>query len=229
MKTRDDCFLEKKVEKEKLELIFGQIRNYFDGMDKIREEILPLQRQIVRTCSEIIKKIHRNEEGNIQSLIAQTKIQLMDMQTKMGQAPGEFVIDYLQIVQQEYGEAAILYDILMKNTIPTPQDIGIGTLEYSYALADVMGELRRFLLNCVKREDTENAQLAFKWMEEIYNQLFTLDYPKGLLPGLRTKIDQARGILAKTEGDLSVALDMLRLNRNLERFFKEKDDNQKNM
>lgn len=207
--------------KEKLEQIFQAIRVHFDEMDAIREKVLPIQRQIVRSCSEIIKKIHRGDFDKLETAIAATRKELQNMQATLTNAPGEFQTDYLQVAQQELGEATILYYLLAKNEVITPDAVGIGLTEYTYALADVVGELRRFVMNSLREEKLEQAKKAFDDMNQIYDFMFTLDYPNGLLPGLRNKIDQVRGILAKTEGDLVVTTNILRLNRNLERSFSE--------
>jgi translin len=208
---------------EELDEIFQDIRNHLDQMDSIRENVLPLQRKIVRNCSEIIKKIHRREFDSIEEKIAMTMEDLIQMKRLIDDAPGDFPADYLQIAQQEFGEATIFYNLIVKEQTVTPQEINIDLLEYAYALADVVGELRRYVMSCLREDDLDNANKGFESMNVIYDHLFTLDYPNGLVPGLRNKIDQARGILAKTEGDLVVITKMLRLNRNLEKFDNESD------
>ena len=48
-------------------------------------------------------------------------------------------------------------------------------------------------------------------MEEIYNILVTVDYPDALTGGLRRTTDNARGILERTRGDITIALRQQRL------------------
>jgi len=45
-------------------------------------------------------------------------------------------------------------------------------------------------------------------MDEIYSELFSIDYPSGLTQDLRHKTDQARDIIEKTRGDISISLQM---------------------
>ena len=42
------------------------------------------------------------------------------------------------------------------------------------------------------------AEKLYEHMEKIHEQLFGLDYPSGLLPGFRKKIDKTRGLLIST-------------------------------
>jgi translin len=200
-----------------LDQIFTRIRDYLDQMDTLREQLLPLQRTAVRICSEIIKNVHRKQLDSIPTQIQEVVHYLKQMQELLKKAPGDFTADYLSIVQQEYGEAALLYNIIVHHSYLTPENLGIGLLEYAYACADVVGELRRYALDALRNGLLDIANHTLEEMDEIFTHLFSLDYPKGLIPGLRPKIDQARNILARTEGDLAVSANVLKLNQNLEK------------
>ena len=198
-----------------LEETFTRIRRFLDQMDELREKILPLQREIVRSASEIIKHIHRTEWDKIPANITTTTVKLQELSSLITQAPDAFEKDYLQIAEQEFGEAQILYYLLKEGEFPTPEQCHISLLNYTYALSDVVGEVRRYILNCLRQEQLTPALQGLEYMDEIYNQLFLLDYPAGLIPGLRNKIDNARGILSKTEGDITVSVNILKLNATL--------------
>jgi translin len=202
---------------KKIDEIFHDLIKYLDGMDNIREKILPLQRKSVRICSEIIKNIHRKDFTTIPTKITDAKSSLNEMIQLIDNAPGNLPRDYLQIVQQELGEAIIFYNLIINDDFPTIEECGIDLVSYAYALTDVVGELRRYVLNCIRKEDLDNANRGLNLMNEIHDQLFSLDYPNGLIPGLRKKIDQARNILARTEGDVSVSINIIKLNSNLKK------------
>lgn len=209
--------MNEKSKKEALDSIFDEIRQYYDQMDIVREKLLPLQRQTVRICSEIIKSVHRNESENLTIKIASAQENLKSMQAALNDAPGSFTKDYLQIVKQELGEAVIFYHLISTDSIPTPADCGIDLEDYGYACADVVGEIRRYILKCLRKNEFHKAVALLEDMSEIYNYLFTLDYPNGLIPGLRKKIDVARGILTRTEADVTLAQQMHNLNESLNR------------
>jgi translin len=84
-------------------------------------------------------------------------------------------------------------------------------------LADIVGELRRYVLDKIRTGDYENLDKILGRMEEIYSYLFSLDYPKGLTRDLRRKTDVARSIIEKTRGDISLSIQIDRLNKNLTR------------
>ena len=194
--------------KQVLDGIFQEIRTYYDKMDEVREKILPLQRQTVRICSEIIKNVHRTEFTEIPAKIEAAKQNLIQLHTLIAQAPGSLPKDYLQIVKQELGEAVIFSDLVVNNTIPQPAECGIELEDYAYACADVVGEVRRYILKCLRNEQYTLAMNLLEDMTELFNNLFTMDYPNGLIPGLRKKIDVARGILTRTEADVTLSKQM---------------------
>ncbi|WP_371803540.1 hypothetical protein [Candidatus Lokiarchaeum ossiferum] len=198
-----------------LKPIFVHLREHLDAMDLIREKLLPIQRQTVRWCSEIIKNVHRGEISSIPAKIEKARKNLLVMQQLLDEAPASFSKDYIQIVKQEFGEAVILYNLVVNDSFPKPDDCSIELTDYAFALADVVGELRRYVLNCIRNENLSKALWGLSHMDEIYSYLFTLDYPNGLVPGLRKKTDMARNILAKTEGDVTVSINIIKLNSNL--------------
>ena len=53
-------------------------------------------------------------------------------------------------------------------------------------------------------------------MDEIYNHLFSLDYPGGITQDLRRKTDVARSIIEMTRGDISITIQMTELRRCME-------------
>jgi translin len=73
-------------------------------------------------------------------------------------------------------------------------------------LAEAAGELRRYLLDMLRRGEIEGCERLLAAMDDIYALLVTLDYPDALTGGLRRTTDSTRGILEKTRGDLTVAL-----------------------
>jgi len=174
-------------------------------------------------CSEIIKKIHREELEGMEDKIEEAKNEFKRIEDLLATAPGDFSKNYRGLAAQELGEAIIFHEIITNGEFPSPKECGIKFIDYAYALADVIGELRRRILKNIREEELEIAQDLFDIMNEAYSQLFTLDYPGGLIPGLRRKIDVARSILAKTEGDLTMSSNIVKLNNSL----KKLDNNKK--
>lgn len=86
-----------------------------------------------------------------------------------------------------------------------PEDLGIPETYYVSGVADAVGEMRRTVLELLRRNRIEEAEELYKVMDEMYEMLWRLEYPKSLVPGLRQKIDMLRKILEETNHDLFLA------------------------
>ncbi|NOZ76680.1 MAG: hypothetical protein GXO65_03195 [Euryarchaeota archaeon] len=112
---------------------------------------------------------------------------------------------FLQEVIQEYCEAVIVYAFLRKEEVPSYQELGVPVEGYVLGLADSIGELRRHILDIIRRGETDDVEYYLDLMDEIAHGIMTLDYPAAILP-IRRKQDVARILLEKTRGDVTLAL-----------------------
>ena len=88
--------------------------------------------------------------------------------------------------------------------IPTPESLGVDDPPYLNALAESASELRRQILDAVRRDDFERGEQLLARMDEIYAFLVTVDFPDGLTGGLRRTTDALRAVLERTRGDLTI-------------------------
>ena len=199
-----------------LKNIFAEITQTLDKLDHDREEILKISRQMIRNCSIAIKSIHRKEFDRYKEKIKEIKINhenLLQLVDKNLLVFG----NYLKTPEQEFIEAVGLYAIIEEENLPAPEDYKVQPINFILGLADIIGELRRYVLDKIRIGDYENLDKILGRMEEIYSYLFSLDYPKGLTRDLRRKTDVARSIIEKTRGDISLSIQIDRLNKNLTR------------
>ena len=101
-----------------------------------------------------------------------------------------------------------------------PSELNITPLNFALGLADVIGELRRYALDNIRNSIIDDLNYILESMDDIYTQLFSLDYPSGLTQDLRHKTDVARSIIEKTRGDVSISLQMTDLKRCMEKNIK---------
>jgi len=171
---------------------------------------------MLRNCSIAIKSIHRKEFDVYSEKIKEIRLNhenLLQLVEKNLLVFGK----YLKTPEQEYIEAVGLYAIINEENLPAPEDYNVQPINYLLGLADIVGELRRYVLDKIRTGNYENLDKTLDRMDEIYTFLFSLDYPKGLTHDLRRKTDVARGIIEKTRGDISLSIQIDRLNKNLTR------------
>ena len=102
-------------------------------------------------------------------------------------------------------------------TVPTPQEIGVGEAPYLNGIGETVGELRRFILDKLRHGQLERCEELLDAMDDIYYVLISMDYPDAITGGLRRTTDVARGLIERTRGEFSIAL----VQENLEAALKE--------
>ena len=190
-----------------LKKAFSEISNLFDTLYNNREKILRLSRNIVRDCSIGIKHIHRKEFSMFQEKKNNIEIDLETLNSLVNKNLGVFS-KYLKTPEQEYTELIVFYSIVNDEELPSPSELKISPINFALGLADVIGELRRYALDNIRNSQTNELNKILESMDEIYTNLFSVDYPVGLTKDLRHKVDVARNIIEKTRGDVSLAIQM---------------------
>jgi translin len=200
----------------KLNKIFAELNESLEKLDKDRESLLKLSRTMIRNCSIAIKNIHRKEYNQYHEKVLNIQKIHKDMLLLVSNNPGVF-LKYLKTPEQEYTEALAFYAVISKELLPLPSDLNIDPINYALGLADVIGELRRYALDNIRNSFVDDLNYILECMDDIYTQLFSIDFPAGLTKDLRHKIDQARNIIEKTRGDVSISLQMSDLKSCIEK------------
>ncbi len=131
--------------------------------------------------------------------------------------PDLFFTGYVQDAQKEYVEAVATLSLLSGQPMPAPQTLGVAAAAFLNGLAETVGELRRFVLDKLRRGEIDGSEALLQQMDDIYSLLVTIDYPDALTGGLRRTTDLTRGILERTRGDLTFALRQRELEASLAR------------
>ncbi|HUV83414.1 MAG TPA: hypothetical protein VMW53_10120, partial [archaeon] len=116
-----------------------------------------------------------------------------------------------------YAEAAIIYHILTENRIPEPTELNVEDSAFLLGLGDVVGELRRIILDLIRNDKTYDGEKYLEIMDEIFSTIILFDFPDALSKGLRHKGDVARSLVERTRGDLTIAVGNNRLNESMTR------------
>ncbi|MHA2363432.1 MAG: hypothetical protein ACXAC7_05705 [Candidatus Hodarchaeales archaeon] len=218
--------------KNHISKIFDDLRVHLDNDDKDREEILRISRKCVRKCAETIRSTHRRELDEAKKLLDTIKTDLRSM-TKLISQNCLFESNVLTAFQ-EYVEAFQFYHFVFTdksdaiNIIPLDtiqKDIPLPYIAYLHGLCDLIGELRRYTLDSIRTDAIEKGERSLILMDEIFIQLTTLDYPNGLVPGIRRKTDIARNLIERTRGDLTIAYNRRSLVQKLDKIIDSSSEN----
>ena len=116
----------------------------------------------------------------------------------------------------EYAELTMVFKLLTKKKIPDIDEIDVPPAAYLNGMGDAIGEIRRHILDLLRRRQTREAEEYLEIAENMYNFLMGFDYPKALVGDLRRRLDVARSLLEKTRADVTNAVLQEDLSRKLE-------------
>ena len=173
----------------KIEL--DKIRRTMEEAQGSRDDILAKSRVIISLCSRSIIRVHNSDTTQAVSLLKQAKLEHGTLQDKILDRTAHYIIP----AEQEYVEASCLLDIVQNDTIPTREDLGVMPESYILGLLDLIGELKRLMLDHMRNDRIQQADRTFEIMDTLYNELYPfMSYDK-VLKDARRKMDICRIIM----------------------------------
>ncbi len=201
-----------------LESIAEHIRLSLSAKDAAREKVLPLCREAIRYSSNAIRAIHRQEFNQAETLIQSTRNLLNEAEQAVAEYSELRYAGFIRDAQKELAEASITLTLVTGKQLPDPNELGIDYAAYLNGLGEAAGELRRYLLDSIRRGDLSKGEELLSAMDNIYCTLVTMDFPDAITAGLRRTTDMVRGVLEKTRSDLTLVMRQKELETRLKHF-----------
>jgi translin len=185
------------------------------GRHQAREQALTVSRQVIRNSANAIRAVHRNDFTEAGRLISEASAKLAETLSIRADNPEIYFAGFLSDARKEFTEANITLAVISGNDIPDAAMLGVDPPAYLNGMAEVIGELRRYILDSLRRDDIGRCEELMELMDEIYGILVTVDFPEAVTAGLRHSTDAMRGVLERTRGDLTISLQQRRLEQRL--------------
>ena len=203
------------LSKSDVEKIQKELLSY----DKARERLQVLTRNVTRLCGWSMIQIHRGQLPSATKTLAEAKQGLDELAKLLSDHTELPQFGQVLVAFQEYAESKLLLQMKKNGQLASLHDVGTSSTAYLLGMLDFIGEMRRMILDSLRRGNADEAQLLLSKMEKVYEDLLSFDRTS-ILPNFRRKLDAARRILETTRGD--VATDMRRVSlekavRGLER------------
>ncbi|GAB4567733.1 MAG: haloacid dehalogenase [Anaerolineae bacterium] len=186
--------------------IFETIRADWEQRNALRDETLRRSRDLIRRCALSIRATHRWEWEEAERLLTEARNLAAEMIGALDGYADLYYTGYTQDALKELAEAHIVYAIVRGQPIPGPTELNVDFAAYLNGLGEAVGELRRYVLDLIRRGRVAEAEPYLDIMDEIYSHLVTVDFPDAITGGLRRTTDVVRSILERTRGDLTVAI-----------------------
>lgn len=194
-----------------LEQIAAKAQETFTEKNVIRERALQYSRSIIRLSANAIRSIHRRETTKAKDLISEAANYINQTNTILQTNPEIYYAGYLAEARKEFSEANITMALLLQQPLPQPEELEVNIIDYLKGMGDSVGEVRRYILDSLRRDEWQQCEDAMEIMDQIYTLLVTLDFPEGVTGGLRNTNDMVRKTLERTRGDFTVAFRQKRL------------------
>jgi len=120
--------------------------------------------------------------------------------------PDLYFAGYTQDAMKEYVEAHLTLALVLGEGFPTPQELNAEDAAYMRGMAEAATELRRRVLDILRKSYNDEAETLLQNMDDIYTELVTFDFPDAVTYGLRRQTDLVRGVLERTRGDMTMSL-----------------------
>ena len=185
--------------REKLNSIFREIGEILEDKDRVRERAIMVSREIIRLSGQAISSIHQGRFDDALKYINTIENSIRDIHRIVENYSDLRSSGMLNNAICEYVEAKLLYAIVKDDDIPSPEELSVDVVQYLQGIGDVVGEIRRSILENIRRGDVEQSYKLLEYMELIYGYMRALEYPEALIPGVKHKVDIARRLVDDTK------------------------------
>ena len=205
---------------DNLNSIIEQVRQNLTAKDEAREKMLPLCREAIRCSSEAIRAIHRQEFENARDSLESARKLLAEAEQALADSFELTNTGFLRDSQKEFVEANTVFSIITGKPLPTPSELGVDSAAYLNGLGEAASEMRRYLLDSMRKGDLSKGEEILTAMDDIYSVLVSVDFPDAITGGLRRTTDMLRGVLERTRSDLTLGITQQNLGQRIEKLEK---------
>jgi translin len=181
------------------------LRVELDAKTNARDEGLAASRNAIRACGKAIRALHRYEVAPATELLDDAQAQLDAARAALANHNDMLYAGFVHDAEKEVAEARITFALVTDAPLPTPEDIGIPPAAFLKGMAESIGEIRRHILDLMRRGELKRCEELLRAMDDMYYVLVSMDYPDGITLGLRRLTDVARSILERTRGDFTIS------------------------
>jgi translin len=178
-----------------------EIETHLKQREARRDELIERARQLRRQSQFVMHQLHQGRR--LEAAIEDVRKGAREMTDTLREEPGLDAGPVLAALQ-ECVEAALLDATFQGGELPGPSEIGVEPEPYLLGLGDLIGELRRRVLEELSGDDLPEAERLLALMEELTRALARFEAPRSIV-SLKPKQDTARALVERTRGDLTLA------------------------
>lgn len=201
-----------------LDALAESVRETFEAKNQARDTAINQSRTLIQYCANAIRAVHRHEWDIARERLDTAHEEARTLTAGVADFPDLYHSGYMQDALKEYVEAFCTYALVRDEELPTPDSLGVEPSTYLNGLAEAASELRRQILDIIRKGHSDEAERLLDAMDTIYGVLIAFDFHDAITGGLRRRLDALRGVLERTRGDMTNSLRQQRLQEALAEF-----------
>jgi translin len=191
-------------------------RHTLEEKHRAREVVLGASRQAIQSSAASIRATHRGEFANAAALAGDARARLAEADAALTTQPDLRGNGPIHDARKEVAEAWLTLALVRGDPLPGPQELAVDASAYLNGMAEAASELRRQVLDCLRRGELARGEALMAAMDDVYSVLATIDYPDVVTGGLRRTTDGLRAVLERTRGDLTTTIVASRLQASID-------------
>jgi len=179
---------------KKVKSSLNDISKSLHNVNASREYLIKNTRDVVILCSHSIIATHK---GDLR--LAKQKIKNAELLLKKNQKKAKDNFKkYLITPEQEFAEACSFLAIVENKEIPSLKSMKISNESYVLGLLDCIGELKRLMLDNIRKDRLTEANRIFNTMESLYLTLYPFAIFDKIIKEARRKLDVNRSLVEES-------------------------------
>jgi len=172
----------------------NDISKSLHSVNAAREYLIKNTRGVVILCSHSIIAAHKGDLRLAKQKIKNAELVLKKNQKK---AKDDFK-KYLITPEQELVEACSFLAVIENKEIPSLKSMKVSKESYILGLLDCIGELKRLMLDNIRKDKLKEANRIFNVMENLYLILYPFAMFDKIVKEARRKLDVNRVLVEET-------------------------------
>ena len=178
----------------KVKSSLNDISKSLHNVNAAREYLIKNTRDVIILCSHSIIATHN---GDLK--LAKQKIKNAELVLKKNQKKAtEGFKKYLITPEQEFVEACSFLAIVENKEIPSLKSMRVSKESYVLGLLDSIGELKRLMLDNIRKDQLTEASRIFTVMENLYLILYPFAMFDKIVKEARRKLDVNRSLVEES-------------------------------
>jgi translin len=177
------------------------IETHLKHRETRRDELIERARVLRRQSQFVMHQLHQGRR--LDAAIQDVRTGARELSQTLREEPGLDAGPVL-VALQECVEAILLDASFQGGELPAPGELAVEPEPYLLGLGDLIGELRRRVLQELSSGDLPEAERLLALMEELTHALLRFETPRSIV-SLKPKQDTARALVERTRGDLTLA------------------------